>query len=64
MNKLRVLILILALIGICAELFYVVDYSKPGCVDNIGAYIMIISMFFVIASMIVSIRYYNNKNKS
>jgi hypothetical protein len=64
MNKLRIGILILAIIGICGEFSFVVDYNNLSWTNNTGSYLTIISMILLIASMVISIKHSKKEIKN
>lgn len=62
MNKIRIGILILAIIVVGGEFIFVLDFNELSWSKNVGPYLTIISGILLIVSMIISIKY--DKRKS
>jgi len=62
MNKFRIGISIFAIVVIIAELL-IINYDNLSWSKKAGSYLVIISMIFLIISMILSNHYEKNKSK-
>ncbi|MCE1169628.1 MAG: hypothetical protein LWX70_16230 [Sphingobacteriia bacterium] len=57
MNQVRIGLLILAILGICGEFVFVIDYNDLSWSNNAGSYLTIMSMVLLVVSMIISIQH-------
>jgi len=64
MKKLRIVLIIAAIIIITAELAFIMDYSNLFATKNLGSFLVILGMALTIISITVSIKKTKRKNSN